>query len=152
MLTGSALAKLNWNLLSTVTIQTSRINLGSTFLPKFRNYSNYCVNHPSNPHRGDSTVIIKSSLPHHNLNAYTTSSIQSAIVAVRLNRYNVIVRSLYYTPRCIPNDTKFINFFTNLWLKKYCWRGDFNSKHSKHSVWSSLLTSSRSRFVQRARN
>ncbi len=122
--------------------------IGYTNLSKFRNYINYCANHPSNQHRGGSAVIIKSSLPHHNLGAYTTNSIQTAVVAVRFNHYDVNVGSIYCPPRCTPNDSEFINVFISL-CSRWIIGCDFNAKHL---TWGSRLTSPRGRSVQRALN
>ncbi len=96
-----------------------------TYLPKFRNYIIYCANHPSNQHRGGSAVIIKSSPPHHNLGAYTTNSITTA---VHFNHHDINVGSIYCPPRCTPNDSEFINLFISLG-SRWIISGDFNAKH-----------------------
>lgn len=122
--------------------------ISHTNLPKFRNYSIYCANHPSGRQRGGSAVIIKSSLPHHDLGFYSTNSIQAAIVAVRYNQHDINVGSIYCPPRCTPNDAEFTNLLINLG-PRWIVGGDFNAKHP---AWGSRLTSPRGRAVHRALN
>lgn len=118
----------------------------SANLPKIRNYLVYATNHPSGLPRGGSAVIIKRSLPHHDIGSFCTDSIQSSVIAINFNHRSINISSIYCPPRHTPLESDFTDLFNHLghhWILG----GDFNAKHP---AWGSRLQSPRGKVLHKA--
>lgn len=118
----------------------------NTNLPKIRNYLVYATNHPSGLPRGGSAVIIKRSLPHHDIGSFVSDSIQASVVAINFNHRSINISSIYCPPRYTPLEQDFMDLFSHLghhWIIG----GDFNAKHP---AWGSRLQSPRGKVLHKA--
>lgn len=105
------------------------------------NYKIYHTNHPDGTAHGGAAVVIRNTIPHHELPAHQTNKIQAAIIQIKAQPWSFGIASIYCPPRHRIEPEEYEALFDQLG-GKFIIGGDWNAKHTD---WGSRLITPKGR-------
>lgn len=112
---------------------------------RLRGYKIYHTPHPSNKYRGGSAVIIKKNIKHHEELKFS-EIIQATTIRINIKKLQCNITAVYSPPRHNIMMEDYIEFLQSLG-NRFVTGGDYNSKHT---CWSSRLTTTKGRRLLEA--
>jgi exonuclease III len=110
---------------------------------KLLNSTVYHTNHPAGTARGETAIIIKNSIQHHQLKGYCFDFLQTTTVSVVGSVGSLIISAVYIPPRHIVKQEQLETFYNSLG-QRFIAGGDYNAKHA---AWGSQLITPREREI-----
>lgn len=130
------------NNLDVVLISESHATSRSSY--RLKGFQIYCTPHPDGGAHAGSALVIRSSLKHCLLEAYSTNHLQATSVRLEDRAGPVTLSAIYCPPKHIITNSMFSDYFKTLG-NRFISGGDWNAKHT---FWGSRLSVTRGRQLK----
>ncbi|PNF38076.1 hypothetical protein B7P43_G18153 [Cryptotermes secundus] len=113
---------------------------------KIQSYKIYHIPHPDDTAHGGAAVIIRSTIPHHELPHYQTPKIQAANIQINASPWPFTTTAIYCPPRHSISTEEYIEFLQSQG-NKFLIGGDWNAKNT---AWGARLSTPKGRNLLKA--
>lgn len=113
---------------------------------KIPSYKVYHIPHPDDTAHGGAAVIIRNTIPHHELIHYQTPKMQAANIQINAKPWPITTTAIYCPPRHAITTEEYTQFFQSQG-SKFLIGGDWNAKNT---VWGARLTTPKGKNLLKA--